>query len=155
MTSQTKIRKGDGVCADHQCYGAKDLLAWLKINPSLPHNHLAFAARDLAAAKRRRPPPRSGCSQRAQARRKGKLTYLESVTDLLGAAGRPLNVTEILENMVVPPSRSVYGRMPRGVMDDVIKALKRGIARSEIRKITNPRAKTLYKDHHYTLTSHD
>ena len=74
-------------------------------------------------------------------RRKGRMTYLDIIIELLSLSAVAQNVDEIMEGL----------ELPKYKINPVISGLKRGIKKGKIIKIPNKYAKTLYKDHHYTL----
>ena len=70
------------------------------------------------------------------------MTYLDNILDILVQdSDKRLNVPQILKALGKPDYKMVY----------VIFALKKGIAQNLIKKIENPDAKNMYKDHFYSL----
>jgi hypothetical protein len=70
------------------------------------------------------------------------MTYQDIVIKSL-YGGDILNVTQIMEKMDISKCKTVY----------VIDAIKKGIKSNIIIKHENVNSKTLYKDHHYSLTT--
>jgi hypothetical protein len=84
-------------------------------------------------------------------------SYFDRVIEILKQEKKSMNVKEIMEKMDAFPGEETDRKynlleMFPYKINYVISALKKGLKQGLIKKIENPTAKTLYKDHFYCLS---